>query len=144
MSVKIRLKMMGRRHRPFFRMVVTDARTPRDGRVIEEVGTYDPMIPETDARCQLVGERIDYWRSVGAQPSEKAGVLIKKYGKDGTHLDAQKQALDRLALSRRRPGLPAELPPAAETPGKKRKKKNDAATAAAAVETAPVETPASE
>ena len=61
---------------------------PRDGRVLEELGTYDPSVPDTDARAVLNGERIAYWLGVGAQPSEKVAVLIKKYGKDGTHLDA--------------------------------------------------------
>ena len=74
-----------------------DSRTPRDGRVIEELGTYDPMVPETDARAILNGERIAYWLSVGAQPSQKVGVLIRKYGQEGTHLDQQQQALNRLA-----------------------------------------------
>ena len=48
-----------------------DIRKPRDGRVLEELGTYDPLIPETDARAMLNGERINYWLSVGAQPSDK-------------------------------------------------------------------------
>ena len=61
---------------------------PRDGRVLEELGTYDPMVPETDARAMLNGERINYWLSVGAQPSDKVRVLIKKYGSAGTHLEA--------------------------------------------------------
>ncbi|MGI9518683.1 MAG: 30S ribosomal protein S16 [Pirellulaceae bacterium] len=100
MAVKIRLKKMGRRHRPFFRLCAMDSRSPRDGRVIEELGIYDPMVPETDARAILKGERIDYWLSVGAQPTPKVGVLIKKYGTDGTHLDQQQQALGRLASRR--------------------------------------------
>jgi len=64
------------------------------GRVLEELGTYDPMIPETDARALLNGERINYWLSVGAQPSDKVSVLIKKYGVGGTHNEAQQQAID--------------------------------------------------
>jgi small subunit ribosomal protein S16 len=98
-AVRIRLKQFGRKHRPFFRLVVTDVRTPRDGRVIEEVGYYDPMIRETDARAILAGERIAYWLGVGAQPSETARVLIKKYGANGTHAEQQKQALERLGKS---------------------------------------------
>jgi len=101
-AVRIRMKKLGRRHRPFYRICATDARRPRDGRVLEELGTYDPLVPETDARAILNGERIKYWLSVGAQPSEKVQVLIKKYGAEGSHLDAQRQALDRLAQSRRR------------------------------------------
>ena len=87
---------MGRTHRPFFRVCAMDARAPRDGRVIEELGTYDPMVPETDARAILKGDRINYWLSVGAQPTEKVGTLIKKYGAEGTHLDAQTEAIARL------------------------------------------------
>ncbi len=73
-----------------------DSRAPRDGRVIEELGTYDPMVPETDARAILKGDRINYWLSVGAQPTRKVGTLIKKYGAEGTHLDAQTEAISRL------------------------------------------------
>jgi len=121
---------MGRRHRPFFRVCVTDARTPRDGRVIEEVGYYDPMVPETDARAVLKNERIDYWVSVGAQMTDKVAVLVKKYGTKGTHLDAQQAANERLARIRRRPTVPTELPP----PMKIKSKKEKAAETAKAAE----------
>ena len=97
------MKQMGRKHRPFYRICAMDIRTPRDGRVLEELGTYDPMVPETDARAVLNGERINYWLGVGAQPSDKVKVLIKKYGANGTHVAKQKAALDRLAQRRRRP-----------------------------------------
>lgn len=100
MAVKIRLKKMGRTHRPFFRVCAMDSRSPRDGRVIEELGTYDPMVPETDARAILNGERIAYWLGVGAQPSPKVGTLIKKYGKDGSHLEAQAEAISKLGERR--------------------------------------------
>ncbi len=120
MAVKIRMKMMGRAHRPFFRVCAMDVRKPRDGRVIEELGYYDPMVSETDARANLKGDRIDYWLSVGAQASEKVAVLIKKYGTNGTHLDAQKAARERLAVSRQgkpqpvRPVKKVEAAPAEE------------------------------
>lgn len=100
MTVKIRLKKMGRTHRPFFRVCAMDQRSPRDGRVIEELGTYDPMVPETDARAILKGERIKYWLSVGAQPTPKVGTLIKKYGAEGTHLQAQEEAIQKLSSRR--------------------------------------------
>jgi small subunit ribosomal protein S16 len=87
---------MGRKARPFFRMCAVDAREPRDGKVIEELGYYDPMVRDTDARAILKGDRIDYWLSVGAQPTDKAGILIKKYGSKGTHADKQKAALERM------------------------------------------------
>ena len=110
------MKKMGRTHRPFFRVCAMDKRSPRDGRVIEELGTYDPMCPETDARVTLKSERIDYWLSVGAQPSDKVATLIKKYGTNGSHLEAQKEALER--LSKRKDYTPA---PAPAKPAKKEK-----------------------
>ena len=73
------MKKMGRKHRPYFRIVAIDARQPRDGRVIEELGTYDPMVRETDARVRLVPDRVRYWMGVGARPSEKVAVLFRKY-----------------------------------------------------------------
>jgi len=109
-AVRIRMKKMGRLHRPFYRICAVDSRRPRDGRVLEELGTYDPLIPDTDARAVLNAERVSYWLSVGAQPSEKVGVLIKKYGPGGTHLEKQKVALDRLAQQRRRAAPPVRLP----------------------------------
>ena len=93
-AVVIRMKKFGRKHRPFFRICAMDVRSPRDGRVLEELGTYDPMIPDTDARVMLDHERVKYWLSVGAQPSEKVRVLIKKYGANGTHM-AQQQSRPR-------------------------------------------------
>lgn len=96
MAVRIRLKKMGRKARPFFRLCAVDARAPRDGKVIEELGYYDPMVRETDARAILNGERIDYWLGVGAQPTDKAGVLIKKYGSKGTHIVKQQAALQSM------------------------------------------------
>ncbi len=99
MAVRIRMKRLGRKARPFYRLCVLDVRTRRDGPVLEEVGYYDPMVKDTDARAILNGERIDYWLSVGAQPSERAAILIKKYGTNGTHLDVQKAALEKLGRS---------------------------------------------
>jgi small subunit ribosomal protein S16 len=111
------MRKQGRRHRPFFRLCAVDARSPRDGRVLEELGTYDPMVPETDARAVLNGERIKYWLSVGAQPSDKVKVLIKKYGAEGTHLEQHKAALDRLAQRRRKPEPPIHAVAPAEAEG---------------------------
>ena len=103
MAVRIRMKKMGRLHRPFYRICAMDSRNPRDGRVLEQLGTYDPMIPETDARTTLDNERVKYWLGVGALPTEKVNILLKKYGPEGTHLQKQKDAVDRLAQVRRRP-----------------------------------------
>jgi small subunit ribosomal protein S16 len=73
------MKRLGRKHRSYFRIVAIDSRQPRDGRVIEELGSYDPMVKNTDERVRLKPDRIKYWMSVGAQPSEKLQVLFKKY-----------------------------------------------------------------
>lgn len=78
--VRIRMKSFGRRHRPFFRICAMDSRTPRDGASIEELGHYDPMVRNKEARTVLNVNRIRYWLSVGAQPSEKVQVLLNKAG----------------------------------------------------------------
>ncbi len=137
MAVRIRMKRLGRRHRPYFRICAMDSRTPRDGRTLEELGTYDPMLADVDARAVLDGERINYWLSVGAQPSDKVKVLIKKYGTEGTHAEQQKVALDRLAENRRRPE-PIQVAPepnAPEEPKEEPKEETEKPT---------VETPAEE
>lgn len=139
MAVRIRMKKMGRRHRPFFRICAIDSRNPRDGRVIEELGHYDPMIKETDARAMLKSERIDYWLSVGAQPSDNVRVLIKKYGTDGTHLAQQQVAFDRLKIKPVAPppvaiSLKQEEPPAAEAAASEAPAAEAAPEAAAAAE----------
>ncbi|MEZ7897795.1 MAG: 30S ribosomal protein S16 [Flaviflexus sp.] len=68
MAVKIRLKRMGKIHAPFYRVVVVDARKKRDGRVIEEIGKYDPL--QNPSLIEIDSERAQYWLSVGAQPSD--------------------------------------------------------------------------
>ena len=73
------MKLMGRKHRPYYRIVAIDSRQPRDGRVLEELGAYDPMVKNTDDRVRLQPDRIKYWMSVGALPSEKVQVLLNKY-----------------------------------------------------------------
>ncbi|OAI54693.1 30S ribosomal protein S16 [Planctomycetaceae bacterium SCGC AG-212-F19] len=73
------MKSLGRKHRPYFRIVAIDHKQPRDGRIIEELGTYDPMVKDTDARVTLKADRVKYWMGVGALPSEKVAVLLKKY-----------------------------------------------------------------
>ena len=149
MAVRIRMKKMGRRHRPFYRICAVDGRAPRDGRVLEELGTYDPMIPDTDARAILKSERIQYWISVGAQPSDKVAVLIKKYAEGGTHVEQQKAALDRLvqargAAGRRAATVVAAAPASVETETVEAPAVEAPAPEAPAVETPAVETPAPE
>ncbi|MEG0740791.1 MAG: 30S ribosomal protein S16 [Clostridia bacterium] len=76
--VKIRLKRMGMKKKPFYRVVVTDIRNPRDGRFIEEIGTYDPMTEPSTVKIDA--ERAKKWLANGAQPTDIARVLLKKCG----------------------------------------------------------------
>ena len=80
MAVKLRLKRLGRRHRPCYRVTAVDARAKRDGRVIEELGFFDPLIGDEEAGLQLDTERAKYWLSVGAQPSRTVRTLLKRRG----------------------------------------------------------------
>ncbi len=76
--VKLRLKRMGRRNRAFFRLCAFDAREERDGRSIEQLGTYDPMEKDESKKVVLKRDRIEYWLSVGAQPTETVASILKK------------------------------------------------------------------
>ena len=78
MAVKIRLKRLGKIRAPYYRIVVADSRTKRDGRVIEEIGLYHPT--EEPSRIEVDSERAQYWLGVGAQPSEQVLVLLKLTG----------------------------------------------------------------
>jgi small subunit ribosomal protein S16 len=80
-AVKIRLKRMGKIRTPFYRIVVADSRTKRDGRVIEEIGTYNP---KTDpSTINVISERAQYWLGVGAQPTEAVAAILKLTGDIG-------------------------------------------------------------
>ena len=139
------MKRMGRTHRPFYRICATDRRTPRDGRVIEELGSYDPSVPDTNARCTLKAERVDYWLSVGAQPSDKVRVLIKKFGTNGTHLKDMENARSRLSMPRLVPeaGEPV-MASKEEEPAADSSPSNESASEAPASEAPASEAPASE
>ncbi len=97
--VRLRMKSLGRRHRPFFRICAMDLRSPRDGRAIEELGHHDPMVRNVQARTVLNVNRIRYWLSVGAQPSHKVQALLNRYG-----------------VKKPAPGEPWELPEPAPAP----------------------------
>jgi len=126
MSLKIRLTRAGAKKRPFYRIVIADSRYPRDGRFIEIVGTWNPILPKNDPkRVSLETERIQHWMSKGAQPTDR--VL---------------RFLDAAGLAKRSP----RNNPDKAKPGKKAQERVDAAAAAAdkaaAAAAAPVETPA--
>lgn len=76
MSVKIRMKRVGAKNAPVFRIVVADGRSPRDGKFIEEIGTYQPLKKGENFKMDL--ERVKYWISKGAQPSDTVASFIKK------------------------------------------------------------------
>ena len=78
MSVKIRLRRMGAKKAPFYRVVVADSRYPRDGRFIEEVGTYDPT--KNPSEFKVDAEKAKKWLATGAQPTETVGKLLKIAG----------------------------------------------------------------
>ncbi len=78
MAVKIRLKRMGAKKRPFYRVVVADSRSPRDGRFIAEIGTYNPITEP--AEIKIDGEAASKWISNGAQPTDTVRALFKKAG----------------------------------------------------------------
>ena len=78
MAVKIRLKRMGKIHAPYYRIVVADSRTKRDGRVIEEIGKYHPT--ENPSLIEVNSERAQYWLGVGAQPTEQVAAILKLTG----------------------------------------------------------------
>lgn len=80
MAVKLRLKRFGRLNHPTYRVVATDARSPRDGRIIEAIGYYLPLMPRAQEQLKLNAERVQHWLSVGAQPSETVASMIKRSG----------------------------------------------------------------
>jgi len=112
MSLKIRLARAGAKKRPFYRIVVADSRMPRDGRYIEKIGTYDPLLPKGSGdRVKLIEERVKHWLSHGAQPTDR--VL---------------RFLDAAGMRTR----DARSNPSKGQPGKKRIEREEAKAAAAA------------
>ena len=80
MSLKLRLARAGTKKRPYYHVVVADARSPRDGRFIEKIGTYDPMLADNDKRVTLLTERVQHWLSVGAQPTDRVARFFDAAG----------------------------------------------------------------
>ena len=80
MAVRIRCKRLGRKNRPYYRISVFDSRTRRDGRTIEDIGTYDALAHGDDKKYKLDIDRLRYWLSVGAKPSETVASIVKKLG----------------------------------------------------------------
>ena len=80
MSVKIRMARMGRRHRPFYRINAVESRTPRDGRILEKLGHYDPIEKDASKQVVLDTERVQYWLGQGAVASDSVAQILKKFG----------------------------------------------------------------
>ena len=102
--VKIRLRRFGKRNTPIYRVVVADNRSPRDGRVIEEIGTYDPLLKKNNFTLKL--DRVDYWLGVGAQPSDTVASFIKKARKGSLEEAVEEAAVEATEA----PTAPAPAP----------------------------------
>ena len=125
MALKIRLARGGAKKRPFYRIVVAEASAPRDGRYVERVGTYNPMVPKDhEQRLTLNGERISFWMSKGAQPTERVHKMLASAG-----LMAAPVLRDQ---------------PKKSAPGKKRAEREAAAAEAAEAAEATADAPAEE
>ena len=104
MAMKIRLARGGSKKRPFYRVVAADSRMPRDGRYVEKLGTYNPLVAkDSEERVQLDMERVNYWLGQGAQPTERvvrfleaAGVMEKTVRNNPIKAKLGKKAQDRL------------------------------------------------
>ncbi|MBV1904308.1 MAG: 30S ribosomal protein S16 [Marinosulfonomonas sp.] len=129
MAMKIRLARGGSKKRPFYRIVAADSRMPRDGRFIEKLGTYNPLLPkDSEERVKMDIDRIKHWLGEGAQPTDRisrmleaAGVLEKKTrnnpdkGKPGEKAQARVQEkADKVAAAAEAAAAPKEEPAAAE------------------------------
>src|SRR6476646_9408750 len=130
MAVAIRLSRGGAKKRPYYKIVVADARNARDGKFIERIGSYDPLQPkDSGERVKLDADRAKHWLSVGAQPSDRVARFLEAAG-----------ILERPARSNPKKGEPGEK--AKERVEERAKKDTDAAEAAAAAAAAPAEEPA--
>ena len=116
MSVKLRLKRMGRTNAAFYRLNAIDSRSPRDGRVIEELGHYDPRNKDQAKQFVAKLDRCQYWLSVGAVPSETVSTLLKRSG------------IEHKSLRLPKPGKPKAAPAAAGAEGEKKAEAAPAAT----------------
>jgi len=130
MAIAIRLARGGMKKRPFYRIVVADSRAARDGKFLEKIGTYNPLLPRDDAnRVTLDGERAAYWLSVGAQPTDRVARFLDAAG-----------LRTRAAKSNPKKGEPgAKAKERAELAAQKEAEAAEAAAAAAAAAAAPAE-----
>jgi len=133
MPVRIRLSRGGAKKRPFYRIVVADSRRSRDGKFIDQVGTYNPMLPkDSPERIKIDVEKAKNWMAKGAQPSDRVIVFLSNLGvvekpviteKTKKHLP-KKKAQERLVAAKEKEA-PAEAPAEAEAPAKTDDKKTE-------------------
>jgi len=102
MALKIRLRKQGRNNRPFYRLVVADSRSPRDGKYVEMLGWYNPFEAELDKCLQVKQDRIQYWLDNGAQVSENAASLIVKVAPQVIRQNTQKMVAHRAKKAAKR------------------------------------------
>ena len=131
MSLKIRLARAGSKKRPYYHVVVADVRSPRDGRFIEQIGSWNPLLPKGEERVKLDADRIKHWLSHGAQPTDRvlrfldeAGIAKRDVRSNPKKAEPGKKAQERAAAIK--------------------KAQEDAAAAIAAATAAPAEAPAEE
>ncbi len=150
MALAMRLSRGGRKSRPFYRIVVADKRMPRDGRYIERLGTYNPLLEDQDEnRVQLVEDRIKYWLSQGAQPSERVAIFLGKAGildmpEQPNRPNKSKPSEKTLQMVEDKKEKQAAAKEAAKEAEAEAKAAAEAAAAAPAEEEAPAEAPAEE
>ena len=156
MALKIRLARGGAKKRPFYRIVVAEASAPRDGRYVERVGTYNPMVPKDhDQRLTLNGERITYWMGQGAQPTERVQKMLataglaeapvireqpKKSAPGKKRAEREAEAAEAAAAAAEEAAVTEEAAPAEEAPAEDAAATEEAAPA----EEAPAEEAAAE
>lgn len=102
MALKIRLRQQGRNNRPFFRVVVTDVRCPRDGKYVEAIGWYNPFESQIDKSISLKADRVRYWIDLGAQITESAESLISKVAPDVIRYKTEKVLAHRAKCTAKR------------------------------------------
>ena len=151
MAVKIRLARGGSKKRPFYRIVAADERAPRDGRYIERLGTYNPLLPkDSTVRVVLNAERIQHWLSVGAKPTDRvhrfldaAGILVRPARNNPNKAKPSAKTLERIEAKKKAEEV-AKAAPAEEAPAEEVVAEEVVAEEAPAEETAAEESPAEE
>jgi len=106
MAVKIRMTRIGRRHRPFFRINAIDSRSPRDGKILEKLGHYDPLEKDKDKQVVLNLERIKYWLDNGAIPSDTISEILRKHGIKTKYAEEKAARREKAKAAARAKGRP--------------------------------------